>query len=274
MSIADQEAALLAALEALLPPGTAAWVSHDPGRGQPQPDQSATGAGRLTRQSCGTDAAGTLGGGTSNRDALDPLWPEELPTTPGMRAPRLREFRHGRHCARRALAALGLPPTAIPVGAGRAPDWPPGIVGSISHAGPWALAVAAPLARLRSLGADLEAALPLDPPLQPMIATPAERHWLAMQFPAAEPGKLAFCAKESAYKCLWPVERRFIEFLEIELLPGPLPGRFRTAWRGPGELAAAARLEGAIGASETWIISAAWLHADSWSAGGRGGGRE
>lgn len=261
MSTPETEAALRRALQALLPAGTAAWVSHDPAGKRPDRGLTAAVPGAASGKTGDPHAPDVL--------ELDPLWPEELPTTPGMRPPRLREFRHGRHCARRALAALGLPPAAIPVGAGRAPDWPPGVAGSISHAGPWALAVAAPLARLRSLGADLEAALPLDPPLQAMIATPAERHWLALQFPAAEPGKLAFCAKESVYKCLWPVERRFIEFLDIELLPGPLPGSFRTAWRGPGELPAAARLEGAIDASEAWIISAAWLHADSLSAGGR-----
>lgn len=248
MSTPDTPAALRAALMTLLPAGCAAWVSHDPG----ESERPGTGAHPLP------DAGAAALEDPAHAGGLDPLWPEELATTMSMRPARLREFRHGRHCARRALGALGLPAAAIPVGARRAPEWPPGLVGSISHAGPWALAVTAPASRLRSLGADLEPDLPLDEPLKAMIGTAAEFGWLATQFPA-DPGKLAFSAKESVYKCLWPLTGRFIEFLEIELLPGAQPGSFRTAWRGPGTLAEAGQLQGRITVTRGFALTAAWL---------------
>jgi enterobactin synthetase component D len=226
----DTPALLHAALTALLPAGTVAAVSLDPGDPGSRPPAW-----------------------------LDALWPEELPATRAMRPARLREFRHGRHCARRALAALGQPMAPIPVGAQRAPAWPSGVVGSISHAGAWAVAVAAPDRELHGLGADLEPVTPLEPALKPMIATRAELDWLAQL--AADPGKLAFSAKESVYKCLWPLTGRFIEFLEIELLPGPQPGSFHAAWRGPGQLPEVARLRGRITVTRAHVVSVAWLAA-------------
>src|SRR5205814_1840165 len=48
-------------------------------------------------------------------------------------ARRRDEFLTGRTFARRALAELGCPATAIPVGEGRMPIWPDGYLGSISH---------------------------------------------------------------------------------------------------------------------------------------------
>ena len=43
---------------------------------------------------------------------------------------RRRDFTAGRVCARRALRDLGLPTTAVPAAADRAPVWPAGVVGS------------------------------------------------------------------------------------------------------------------------------------------------
>ena len=56
---------------------------------------------------------------------------------------RRREFATGRHCARSALGALGVGPAPILPGQAGAPQWPSGIVGSITHcAGYRAAAVA------------------------------------------------------------------------------------------------------------------------------------
>src|SRR5690349_17676802 len=55
---------------------------------------------------------------------------------------RRREFAGGRACARRALAALDAPSAALLVAAERAPAWPAGWVGSITHAAGYCGAVA------------------------------------------------------------------------------------------------------------------------------------
>src|ERR1700761_3617241 len=56
---------------------------------------------------------------------------------------RRREFAAGRGCARRALAALGLPPAPLLPGEGGAPRWPDGVVGSITHCAGYAAAAVA-----------------------------------------------------------------------------------------------------------------------------------
>lgn len=132
-----------------------------------------------------------------------------------MRPDRRNEFRNGRTCARTALAALGFPDCAIPVGANREPLWPDGIVGSISHCGPVAAAAAARSDEISALGIDLEHAEPLDAGLLNMICLPAERSWLQTTENPLLYAKLIFSAKESIFKCIWPTIRRFVDFQEI-----------------------------------------------------------
>ena len=46
---------------------------------------------------------------------------------------RLSDFATGRYCAMKALEQFGIQDAIIPIGEDRAPIWPEGIVGSISH---------------------------------------------------------------------------------------------------------------------------------------------
>jgi len=134
-----------------------------------------------------------------------------------MRPGRLREFVHGRGCARRALARLGIPACPIPVGDGRAPVWPEQIVGSISHCGEYAAAVAAYRIDTQGLGVDLETTDRLDRPLLKIICRPEELLWLNESESDYTLDKLFFSAKESLFKCVWPTVQRFIDFQEIEI---------------------------------------------------------
>ena len=59
------------------------------------------------------------------------LFPEEEAVISRAVGKRRREFRTVRHCARRALTELGLPPAAVLPGERREPVWPPGVVGSL-----------------------------------------------------------------------------------------------------------------------------------------------
>jgi 4'-phosphopantetheinyl transferase EntD len=135
-----------------------------------------------------------------------------------MRAGRLREFAHGRACARRALHELGIRPCPIPVGDSRAPVWPDRVVGSISHCGSHAAAVVAFRSEVQGLGVDLELRESLDRPLLTMVCRAEELRCLESSDTGIILDKLFFSAKESLFKCVWPELQQFIDFQEIEIL--------------------------------------------------------
>jgi 4'-phosphopantetheinyl transferase EntD len=147
------------------------------------------------------------------------LFPEEAVALERAVEKRRREFVAGRVLARRALARLGASPAPIPRGDDRAPIWPNGYVGTISHTRSICAAAVARDGDVRSLGLDVEDASPLAPELVARICTAPEEAWLA-QLPGAERGrfgKLFFSAKEAFYKCQYPLTGRFLEFHDAEL---------------------------------------------------------
>ncbi len=127
---------------------------------------------------------------------------------------RREQFTAGRILARRALVELGHAPVELPSGEDRAPQWPSGVVGTITHTHGWCAAAVARASDVMALGADVEAATPLDAGLWERICRPEEREFLRT-LPPARAGLLAkaiFSAKESAYKALYPRIRTFLDF--------------------------------------------------------------
>jgi 4'-phosphopantetheinyl transferase EntD len=143
---------------------------------------------------------------------------------------RQTEYLVGRHCAREALRRVGVRDFVLRAGADRAPIWPTGIVGSITHTGtPADGFCGVAVARhedLVAVGLDAELARPLALDLWPAVLTPRERHLLDRQAPESTGlvATLHFSAKESVYKALYPLHRRWIDFHEVEL-ELDLPGR-------------------------------------------------
>ena len=154
--------------------------------------------------------------GTSDPRQTYPAFPGE--TAHGVPR-RIAEFRAGRAAARAALVELGLPPRAIPAGADRAPIWPLGLQGSITHTESLCLAS---IGRGMGIGLDLEPATPLDDDLRPSILRPEEA-----QFSAIE-AKLVFCVKEAAYKAQYARSRQLFDFhtLAVTLDQGQFVARF------------------------------------------------
>ncbi len=140
---------------------------------------------------------------------------KELIAIDSMVPTRRNEFIHGRVCARAALDKLGFPAQAIPVGADRAPIWPEGVVGSISHCGPVAAAATAHRHEFAGLGIDLETDEPLDSATLQLICRPSEQNWLQETDDPLRFAKLIFSAKESIYKSIWPTIRHFVDFKDI-----------------------------------------------------------
>lgn len=147
-------------------------------------------------------------------DHADSLWPEERSAVQGATAKRINEFSTGRLLARKAMAEHGFQPSAIPR-CDRRPVWPPGLVGSITHAGDAAVAAVAPDDSIHGLGIDLEIADRLTEKLFPRVFTPSER----ATFAGADPRlpTLSFSAKEAGFKSVNPGVGRYIGFHEAEV---------------------------------------------------------
>lgn len=137
-------------------------------------------------------------------------------------AKRQTEFLAGRLCARAALHQLTGTPRVPAVGADRAPCWPTGVAGSISHGDGWAAALVGPQQHWRGLGLDIERLMSAARAerLQASILTPAELQRLA-QYPQEQRAwlvSLTFSLKESLFKALYPVVQQHFYFEDAELL--------------------------------------------------------
>jgi 4'-phosphopantetheinyl transferase EntD len=194
-------------------------------------------------------------------DALDPLEPAEAEAVARAGDKRRTEFRAGRHCARRALGALGLPRVAIPQERSRTPRWPAGVVGSISHSGnlEWghAVAIVARSSQVRALGVDIERERALDPELWERVLTAEEQRFVAA-LPSGEREQVAlvmFCAKECVHKCQFPLLGVPLEFHEVSLLLDLAAQRFtiRSTHPGVDALLATAATEARYQRVDGWL---------------------
>ncbi|MEL6424291.1 MAG: hypothetical protein AAFQ33_02435, partial [Pseudomonadota bacterium] len=104
----------------------------------------------------------------------EPLMSGEARFTVNAVPSRQLEFRAGRAAARLAMTKLGVAPSAIPSGPDRAPRWPRGLVGSISHAHGHVTAAIAHERSARALGIDIEAAAPLAPDVAALVCRGSE----------------------------------------------------------------------------------------------------
>ncbi len=100
----------------------------------------------------------------------------------------------------------------------RSPSWPQGFVGSISHSRMWCLAVAAKLTSYQSIGVDTEMIVPqvTSNSLKADIGRETEWNLLTdagLEMPFAF--TTLFSAKEAFYKCIYPLHKKFVDFLDV-----------------------------------------------------------
>ncbi len=134
-------------------------------------------------------------------------------------AQRCAEFLAGRLAARVALHSLNKPAAQIPIAEDRAPVWPLGLSGSISHSGN--KAVCALSGDGGMVGIDLQQWLSLDTSeqIESMILNAGERALVKAGFADyAEGVTIAFSAKEAVYKALYPQVKKRFDFLDIEIV--------------------------------------------------------
>lgn len=156
---------------------------------------------------------------------------------------RRREFRTVRHCARQALRQLGLPPAPVLRGERGEPQWPPGVVGSMTHCAGYRAAAVARSRDLRSLGIDAEPHQPLPAGVLEVITRGEEQDNLS-DLAAADSAtcwdRLLFCAKETVYKAWFPLTHRWLGFEDAAVTinpgtPGSAQGSFSARLLVPGQ---------------------------------------
>ena len=158
------------------------------------------------------------------------LFPQETAIVARASDKRRREFTTGRECARVALGKLGVTPVPILIGERGAPQWPPGVVGSITHCDGYRGAAVARAGDITAIGLDAEPDAPLPAGVLDVVSLPAERARLTalaelVAKPAAGPARerpvpwdrLLFSAKESVYKAWFPLTGRWLGFEDADV---------------------------------------------------------
>lgn len=151
--------------------------------------------------------------------AIGPLPPQVRGAVPK----RVREYTAGRWCAASALRRAGHGgPFDVGMSEERAPLWPRGFVGSITHSKDFAAAAVGHEDELRGLGIDWEELIAEKTiaDIHPIALTEDEhrrydRGCVPLDF--RQLVTLTFSAKESVYKCIRPLVADFFEFHDAEV---------------------------------------------------------
>ena len=137
-------------------------------------------------------------------------------------AKRRCEYLAGRVLFQQLLQHYRLPARQLLSHPAGAPVWPAGFTGSISHADGQAICCLVPDSQYQAIGIDIETLLSADScaELAPHILQPEERLLLSQLHAVSEAEALtiAFSAKESLYKALYPQVQRFFGFEEARLI--------------------------------------------------------
>ena len=175
----------------------------------------------------GPNVADTAIAMTSIGDYQTALIGAEIDDHREMGQARRDSFSSGRYCVRAVQTELGVPSQGIER-IERAPIWPQGCTGSISHSP--SLAVAVLSTSLTGVGVDLERQGRVTGKIWPKVFIEEETAWLAAapEFCA----DLMFSAKEAGYKAIYPLGQRFIGFHEARIEIDLARRQFRIKYLG------------------------------------------
>lgn len=146
------------------------------------------------------------------------------------------EFATVRACAGRALAELGYTRPTMTPGPRGEPQWPEGVVGSMTHTDGYYAAAVAPRHAVAALGIDAEQHEALPDRVFDLVASPAERdraRELASSDGSVAWDRLVFSAKEAIYKTWHPQIGTWLDFGDVEVDIGP-GGTFAARLVGTG----------------------------------------
>ncbi|MCA6094699.1 4'-phosphopantetheinyl transferase superfamily protein [Streptomyces sp. SCA3-4] len=186
------------------------------------------------------------------------LFPEEEALIARAVAKRRNEFTTVRACARTALGRLGIAPAPIVPGQRGAPQWPSGVVGSMTHCAGYRAAAVARSSEVTAIGLDAEPNAPLpEGGVRDLVTRPEEHGWLARlqaERPEVSWDRLVFSAKESVYKAWFPLTRLWLDFQDavIEVDAGQRTFSARILTPEPLRTATGGRLSGFEG---RWAVA-------------------
>jgi len=183
------------------------------------------------------------------------LFPEEEEVVAKAVDKRRREFTTARACARAALAKLGLPAVPIVPGPRGAPQWPAGVVGSITHCDGYRACAVARDSDIVTIGLDAEPHDKLPDGVLDAVSLAPERARLA-ELTAVIPGvcwdRMLFCVKESVYKAWFPLTGRWLGFEDACVDFNPDAKSFSARLLVPGPVVNGRHLDGFSG---RWLVS-------------------
>ncbi|MCF6233932.1 MAG: 4'-phosphopantetheinyl transferase superfamily protein [Rhodobacteraceae bacterium] len=172
---------------------------------------------------------------------------------------RQKAYAAGRAAAHRAMRELGHPRAPVLMAPDRAPLWPKGLTGSISHSQTCCIAALGRLDQVAALGVDVEEDSNLDSDLLPIVCTVDERAWLSAQSKtqAGVLAKLIFSAKECTYKCQYPRSKTLFGFDTLCVTPDPESGQFEATFLSDvPHFPAGTRLHGRFAMGRGLIVTA------------------
>jgi len=146
--------------------------------------------------------------------SVDALYAEEAALVAKAVPSRQAAFAAGRLCARSALQAIAAVPSPVLWDDARAPVWPQGVVGSITHTEGFCGAVVAGREEYDGIGIDAERRESVHEEIWEQVLTAAERTRLLAchDLERREAATIIFCAKEAFYKAQYQVTGSWLGF--------------------------------------------------------------
>jgi 4'-phosphopantetheinyl transferase EntD len=195
-------------------------------------------------------------------DDMAPLTPVERASAGIVDHVRMAELEVGRVYAKRALAMMGIENVDLPVGPDRAPRWPVGVVGSLTHVrghdGGHVAAAVGWARNIRGIGIDVEYTMAPAPEVWKAILTKRElEHISALPADRRGPEVLnRWCTKEAATKAL----QRAISPTSIETEYDPDTGEYLASHTSDGEPKFDKGLRGGIRRLHGFVLAAVVLN--------------
>lgn len=181
----------------------------------------------------------------------DALFPSERQVIATAGIARRREFTTVRACARTALAQLAVPAAPILPDDRGAPQWPAGVVGSMTHCAGYRAAAVARASDVAAVGIDAELDAPIPTSGARAHVTVAEERAhiaaLGVRRPGVSWDRLVFSAKESVYKAWYPLTGRWLDFDQVQVTVSPDDGTFSARLLVPGPRIGGRRIRGFAG---------------------------
>jgi enterobactin synthetase component D len=132
---------------------------------------------------------------------------------------RKAEFLAGRIIVREAMEIMALPIIGIPIGMNRAPCWPEGVAGSITHSGNQVFCLLSK--KNNGIGIDYEEVISGEDAADIQRSIVSEEEVSLFSEVSSDYNKvltLAFSAKESLFKALYFSVGKYFDFLEVAII--------------------------------------------------------